>query len=179
MRKQRCISVDIPWPEQGGGRIKRGADRHYKCIKKSQCPHEAIRIIYQSGVWNPDPRGCHGWIWVTSNFLEDGLFVMKALGFRYVNKLTWGKVKNGNVQKGLGQYFFGSDEICLFGVMGRLRAQQRVPTFFTAERDQHSRKPDEAYRLMEMVSPGPRLELFARRPRRNWQVWGDQVRIAA
>jgi N6-adenosine-specific RNA methylase IME4 len=178
VRKQRCIVLDPNWPEQGGGRVKRGADRHYKIITKAQCPHEILRTVYQSGVWNPDPKGCHCWLFVTNNYLEDGLFVLKALGFRYVNKLTWNKVKNGKVQKGLGQYFFGSDEVCLFGVMGRLKAQQRVPTSFSAERTEHSRKPDEAFRLIELVSPGPRLEMYARRPRQNWQVWGDEVKAA-
>lgn len=172
--KFKCISIDYPWPEQGGGRIKRGADRHYRIVKKSECPHELIRITYQSGVWVPDPVGCHLWCWATSNYLEDALFIMKALGFRYVNKLTWGKMRKGNVQKGLGQYFFGSDELCLFGVKGRLRACERVPTFFSAERTKHSKKPDVAYSMMEKVSPGPRLEMFARGPRKGWTVWGDE-----
>jgi hypothetical protein len=28
-RKYRTIYIDPPWPERGGGKIKRGADRHY------------------------------------------------------------------------------------------------------------------------------------------------------
>lgn len=168
----RCIAIDPPWPEQGGGKITRGAQAHYALLKS---PHDIIRVIYQSGVFTPDPQGCHGWLWTTNNFLNDGLFVLKALGFRYINKLTWGKIRNGKIQKGLGQYFFGSDEVCLFGVMGRLKAQGRVPTFFTAERGEHSRKPDEAYTMMETVSPGPRLEMFARGPRENWSVWGNEA----
>ena len=170
-KKFKCISADPSWNERGGGKIKRGADRHYKCLKT----HDIIRVIYQSGVWNPDPKGCHLWLWTTNNFLEDGLFVMKALGFRYINKLTWGKVRNGNIQKGLGQYFFGSDEVCLFGVMGRLKRLERVPTLLLAERDEHSRKPAEAYKMMQTVSPGPRLEMFARGQRRGWKCWGDEA----
>ena len=27
--KYKTIYADPPWPEQGGGKIKRGADRHY------------------------------------------------------------------------------------------------------------------------------------------------------
>lgn len=27
--KFRTILIDAPWPERGGGKIKRGADRHY------------------------------------------------------------------------------------------------------------------------------------------------------
>ena len=29
--------------------------------------------------------------------------------------------------------------------------------------------------LVEQVSPGPYLELFARRKRIGWDVWGDEV----
>ena len=170
-KKFKCISADPSWNEMCGVKIKRGSDRHYKCLKT----HDIIRVIYQSGVWNPDPKGCHLWLWTTNNFLEDGLFVMKALGFRYINKLTWGKVRNGNIQKGLGQYFFGSDEVCLFGVMGRLKRLERVPTLLLAERDEHSRKPAEAYKMMQTVSPGPRLEMFARGQRRGWKCWGDEA----
>ena len=173
-RKRRCISIDPAWPEQGGGRVKRGADRHYKLLKS---PHDIIRVIYQSGVWHPDPAGCHLWLWCTNNYLNkgDGHFVMKALGFRPINHLTWGKMKDGKVQKGIGQYFFGASEVCIFGVMGRLAARERVPTFFEAERgEEHSEKPDIAYKMMETVSPGPRLEMFATAPRRGWKVWGPE-----
>lgn len=173
VRKQRCVSLDPPWNERGGGKIKRGADKHYPLLKM----HDIIRVVYQSGVWNPDPKGCHCWLWVTNNFLDEGRFVMKALGFRYINQLAWGKVKNGKVQKGLGQYFFGSHELCLFGVMGRLKAKERVSTLLLEPRDEHSRKPDEAYRRMETVSPGPRLEMFGRRERYRWRVWGNEIEV--
>ena len=36
-------------------------------------------------------------------------------------------------------------------------------------------KPDAAYELVESVSPGPRLELFARRKRNDWHTWGNEV----
>jgi hypothetical protein len=29
----RCILADPPWLERGGGKIKRGADRHYPLLK--------------------------------------------------------------------------------------------------------------------------------------------------
>jgi N6-adenosine-specific RNA methylase IME4 len=40
---------------------------------------------------------------------------------------------------------------------------------------EHSRKPEHFQDLVEQVSPGPYLELFARRHRLGWDVWGDQV----
>lgn len=171
----RAKYIDPPWYETGGGKVKRGADRHYKCLKT----HDIIRVIYQSGVWRPDPKGCHLWLWVTNNFLEDGLFVMKALGFRYVNKVTWNKVKDGKPQKGLGQYFFGSDEVLLFGVMGKMKTLKKYPTQIDAPRTPvHSEKPKVFRDMVQAASPGPRLEMFARGGQvRGWTRWGDGVRL--
>jgi N6-adenosine-specific RNA methylase IME4 len=39
----------------------------------------------------------------------------------------------------------------------------------------HSRKPDAALDLIERVSPGPYLELFARRQRLGWSTWGNEA----
>ena len=33
MEKYKTLYSDPPWYEAGGGRIKRGADRHYKLMK--------------------------------------------------------------------------------------------------------------------------------------------------
>ena len=44
---------------------------------------------------------------------------------------------------------------------------------------EHSRKPDEFYGMIEKCSPGPRLELFARHPRRSWVQWGDEIAVPA
>jgi N6-adenosine-specific RNA methylase IME4 len=39
----------------------------------------------------------------------------------------------------------------------------------------HSHKPEEQYAIIERCSPGPYLELFARRCPPGWDAWGDQV----
>ena len=44
-----------------------------------------------------------------------------------------------------------------------------------APKRKHSQKPDEQYDLIEHVSPGPRLEMFARRPRPGWTAWGNEI----
>jgi N6-adenosine-specific RNA methylase IME4 len=39
-----------------------------------------------------------------------------------------------------------------------------------------SRKPDEAYELIEAMYPElPKIELFARSARKGWTVWGNQA----
>lgn len=169
MKGYRCIMADPPWQERGGGRVKRGADRHYGLLSTP----EIVKVMVRSPKWAPAPD-CHLWLWVTNNYLEDGLGVMEALGFRYVTNAVWCKDKIG-----LGQYLRGQHELLLFGVRGRLAGLSRArSTVIFAPRTEHSRKPDQAYELAEAVSPGPRLEMFARRGREGWDSWGDQAPAA-
>jgi hypothetical protein len=39
----------------------------------------------------------------------------------------------------------------------------------------HSHKPEEQYGLIERISPGPYLELFARRRQSGWHAWGNEI----
>ena len=70
------------------------------------------------------------------------------------------------------------DNSCLFGVRGSLKLQtsEGLPTAYLWPRiGTHSVKPDAFYDLVEKASPGPYLELFARRARLgDWHYWGNQ-----
>ena len=125
-----------------------------------------------------DPRGCHLYLWATNNYLPEALEVMKAWEFDYKTTITWVKDRFG-----IGQYFRGQSEHCLFGTRGSLpykirsdgkRSQGR--TAFIAPRSIHSRKPHEMREMIEIVSYAPRLELFARESFAGWDKWGNQVR---
>jgi N6-adenosine-specific RNA methylase IME4 len=121
---------------------------------------------------------CHLYLWTTNNFLQDALWVMRSWGFEYKTIITW--LKQGHF--GLGQYFRGKTEHCLFGVRGTLpykieygQRQQGV-TFVYAPKGKHSEKPDEMRHLIETVSYLPYIELFARgRAPAGWDIWGDQA----
>jgi N6-adenosine-specific RNA methylase IME4 len=170
----RTIYADPPWLERGGGQIKRGADRHYALL--------STVAICELPVWQWAAKDAHLYLWVTNNFLPDGLTVMRSWGFRYVTKVTWFKERDGKPQIGLGQYYRGVTEDCLFGVRGSLpyretlegkRAQGLTGIF--APRGEHSVKPEAMRATIESVSHGPYLELFARRPAPGWTVWGNEV----
>lgn len=172
MKQFRCILADPPWNERGGGKIKRGADRHYK----TQKTWKIIEIMIRAPVWNPHDDSLL-WMWATNNFLEDGFFVMKALGFRYVTNFVWAKDRYGTGQRSRGQH-----ELMLLGVRGRVpvpEPEKRQSTLIGGKvlprEPEHSRKPEEAHELIEKCCRGPRVEMFARQPRRGWTVWGDEV----
>ena len=161
----RCTVLDPPWNEKGGSR---GADKHYDLIETRDLP----RVILRSPLWNP-ARNAHLWMWATANFVPDALWLMGALGFRYVSMAVWVKPSIG-----LGQYLRHRQEPLFFGVRGRLHTQDRgVDSVIEAPRGRHSEKPGEAYKRIERVSPGPRAELFARAPREGWDVWGNDPAV--
>lgn len=172
----KTILADPPWPEKGAGRIKRGADRHYPVIPVRKMP----KVILESGVWRPAPS-CHLYMWVTNNYLKDGLWLLEELGFRFIHPITWAKGKAG-----IGQYRAGQTEHLLFGTQGRAMMPKRKLAASTLlgrrivdhERDGrgkiiHSAKPICVYGEIEVVSPGPRLEMFSRYPQPGWWAWGN------
>lgn len=166
----QTILADPPWLERGSGKIKRGADRHYPLLPTSEICKLPVRT------WAAP--NAHLYLWITNNFLPDGLRVMEAWGFRYVTCITWMKDRAG-----LGQYFRGLTEHCFFGVKGQLPYRltddghrlQGLTGFFEAPRGEHSVKPETLRQMAEKVSPGPRLEMFARRPADGWTVWGNEL----
>ena len=167
MRYFQTIVIDPPWNETGGGKIRRGADRHYPLMKTPAI----IDTVRNCRLWYPADNA-HLYLWVTNNFLRDGLQVMKALDFRYVTMLTWAKDRFG-----LGYYFRGQTEQVLFGVRGKLPPLAKTQsTLINAARQKHSQKPNEFFEKIEQVSPAPRLELFARVPRDGWVSWGDEIK---
>lgn len=166
--KYRTIYADPPWAESGGGRL--GANAHYPLMKTKKI------IALAPMVQELAEDNAHLYLWTTNNFLPDALEVMKAWGFRYVTTITW--MKN---QMGLGQYFRGLTEHCLFGVRGKLpykvidgKRQQGKTGFFEKKRE-HSRKPVQMREMIEKVSYPPFIELFARERFDGWDAWGNEI----
>ncbi len=164
------LLADPPWSEAGGGKIRRGADRHYSLMK--------TRDIVSLGalIKRLSTADCHLYLWTTNNHLPDALEVMAAWGFKYKTMITWVKDRFG-----LGQYFRGITEHCLFGVCGVLpykikdgKRQQGV-TVIQAPKTGHSIKPTEMYNMIERVSYPPYIELFARTEHPGWDSWGNEV----
>lgn len=166
MRKYKTILADPPWLERGAGKCKRGADRHYNLMHTKD-----IISLFKSKIIPLTDDDCHFYLWVTNNFLEDGLRLMNECGFRYITNIVWVKDK-----KGLGQYFRGEHELLLFGVKGNFYSgSNKEGTVIRANRSRHSQKPRKTYSKIENVSQPPRIEVFARERLEGWDVWGDEA----
>lgn len=123
----------------------------------------------------------HLYLWVPNALLPDGLRVLEAWGFTYKSNLIWHKVRKdgGSDGRGVGFYFRNVTEMILFGVRGKnVRTEapgRRQVNLLATRKREHSRKPDEQYKIIEDCSWGPRLELFARGERKGWHCWGNQA----
>jgi len=168
--KYKTIYVDPPWPEVGGGKIKRGADKHYNVMSISEIAlyGDLINMVAQ--------EKCHLYLWATNNYLKDAFRLLEKWGWDYITMITWMKDR-----KGLGQYYRGKTEHCLFARRGVLpyrkkngKRAQGVTGFIEA-RGRHSAKPKTMREMIELVSYAPRLEMFAREKHKGWDVWGNEV----
>ena len=52
---------------------------------------------------------------------------------------------------------------------------KNTSTVIISRRREHSKKPDEIYKIIEKNSPPPYLEMFARKKRRGWDTWGNEL----
>jgi N6-adenosine-specific RNA methylase IME4 len=113
-------------------------------------------------------------MWTTLPHLQKAFEVLAAWEFEYVSNIAWVKDKIG-----LGYWVRNQHELLLIARRGDMPAPlpaNRPPSVIEAPRREHSRKPDEAYELIERMYPDlPRIELFARQARPGWAVWGNQA----
>ena len=118
------------------------------------------------------------YLWATAPKLEEALRVLKAWGFRYKTHAVWDKEIIG-----MGYWFRGQHELLLVGTRGNVKApaqELRVSSVIRERRTVHSRKPERVQDMIERWFPdGPRIELFARRARPGWTVWGNEVEADA
>jgi N6-adenosine-specific RNA methylase IME4 len=162
--KYATILADPPWggTNQRGG-TRRGADTHYPLMSIDAIAALPVRAVAAADA--------HLWLWATTSDWPIQVRVMTAWGFAYRSAITWVKPRLG-----LGQYFRSATEHLLFGVRGKAPiAYRSQPTWMFAPVQKHSHKPEEQYAIIERCSPGPYLELFARRRRPDWDAWGNEV----
>lgn len=121
----------------------------------------------------PDLAGpnCHLYLWAMNSFLPHAFYLMQHWGFAYNEIITWVK------PSGMGRWWVKRTQHMLFGYRGKLVMKNKfTENVFGASPVRHSEKPDVSYELIEHVSNGPYLELFARRTRPDWHVWGNEIK---
>jgi len=168
----RCIVADPPWPFKGTGTMK-GA-HHKRGGFKIVAPYQTMTHaeIEAMPVGDMATEDCHLWLWTDNADLHHGFHVMQAWGFKYLAPVHWIK------PTGYGCWWIHRTQTILFGYRSKCRfplARFRPNLIHAGVPKRHSEKPEEAFALIESVSPGPRLELFARRARPGWTTIGNEA----
>jgi N6-adenosine-specific RNA methylase IME4 len=175
-RQFYTILADPPWQfENRTGKI---APEHRRLNRYGTLTLEDIKAL---PVKDAAQETAHLYLWVPNALLPEGLAVMAAWGFKYKSNIVWQKVRKdgGPDGRGVGFYFRNVTELLLFGTRGKnartLAPGRRQVNIMSTRKREHSRKPDEQYKIITDCSPGPYLEMFARGTRPDWTIWGNQA----
>lgn len=122
----------------------------------------------------------HLWLWCVNQHVDWGYLVARAWGFEPQQTITWVKTSRygGRPVLGVGRFQANTEQVLVCRKGGPVD-NAFGPTGGTAllapRGARHSEKPAEFFALVERASPGPYLELFARRRRPGWDAWGDEA----
>lgn len=182
-RRYGVILADPPWSFENysaKGHAK-SPHAHYRCIDYAELKllRNALALDF---ICAPDAVLV---LWATFPMLPAAFNLMLDWGFGYRTGGAWVKTTAaGSPAMGTGYIYRSAAEPWLLGARGAPEILDRgirnaIATVsaagIEAPRREHSRKPDDMYDMIEREFNGPYLELFARRARAGWTVWGDQI----
>jgi len=160
-KKWRTILSDPPWDIDQRGNY--GAIHHYDLMSLERIKSMPIQDLAEDNA--------HFWLWVTNGTLRHGYDVLESYGFTPRSVFTWVKPRFN-----LGVYLRNATEHMIFATRGKAPVKFRSQgTWGFYPLQGHSHKPEEIYDIIERVSEGPYLELFARKKRHGWDSWGNEV----
>lgn len=162
--KFSAVLADPPWDIQQS--LPKGAAKYYDLMRLDQIKAMPVKELVEDNA--------HLWLWTTNGALEDALDVARAWGFTPRSILTWVKPRMS-----VGVYLRNATEQLIFATRGRAPVLYKSqPTWAFMPVQDHSHKPEEQFAIIERVSRGPYLELFARRrppSDKDWSVWGNEI----
>lgn len=185
--KYSTILLDPPWKVSAGRKMD-----GYKVVNGKQIwnsshtkseplpyPTMTVEEITNLPVSALMEKDAHLYVWVTNSHLPFIFDIIKAWGFKYSTILVWAKNARGG---GLGGAFKITTEFLIFARRGSLKTKEMtIGTWFNVKREyengvpKHSLKPSFFHELIEKTSPGPYLEMFARKSYKDWAVFGNEV----
>jgi len=158
------LYADPPWQYDHQKTPNRDIENHYGTMSLSEICNLDV----------PAANDAVLYLWTTAPKLREAFDVIDAWGFEYVTGAVWDKQKIG-----MGYWFRGQHEHLLVAKRGDISppdTDARRSSLISAERGEHSAKPDSVYGLIESAFPErKRLELFARESREGWDSWGDEI----
>ena len=172
LKKYNTIVIDPPWNISMAGKTKIRPNRARKLPYKTM----SINEIKNFPLKDFANIGCHVYLWTTNKMLRTAYEVLESWGVNFHLILVW--VKPTSIAPCFAYKF--ATEFCLLGFYGK-PMQKFIGggklNWFEAftKAGKHSSKPDIFYRLVDEMSPNPKIDIFARKRREGWSAWGDEV----
>lgn len=173
--RYRTIVADPPWQitmKMGaGGRRARATEVPYSFMSLDEIMALPVDELAEDAA--------HLYLWATRRNFREGIAaaVARAWGFEPCGEIIWG-LRN----PGMGGFNGNGHEPVLLAARGGLPwPKDHLPVGVSLWRQPyangkiHSAKPEAFLDIVEQVSPGPRLEMFARRNRLGWDTWGNEA----
>jgi len=166
------IAIDPPWPY---GTVYNADTR------RVASPYPEMGLDELGALNIPSADNCILWLWTTNAFMHDAYHLLEVWKFEPKTILTWFKGEDPeHIKTGVGYWLRGQTEHCILAVKGEPQITHKAQgTALFAKATTHSTKPDEFYELVEALcgkaTEQTYLEMFARKPRENWTVWGLDV----
>ena len=165
------IYADPPWDYKGqlqhggsGSNDTGGAIRHYPTLKLYD-----LKTLDVAGICAND---CLLFMWSSSPHLDQAIDLGKAWGFSWATvAFVWDKERVNP-----GFYTMSQCELCLVFKRGRIpnpRGARNIHQLIREKRTEHSRKPDNIRKRIELMFPDlSKIELFSRDAVEGWSTWG-------
>lgn len=171
----RIIYVDPPWKYTEEG-LTGVSDSYHRGDEYGNIPKHYQPMSIDELCEMPFPKTEENavmFLWVTWPFLEKCFKVIKAWGFKYKTGMVWDKIKHN-----FGYYVSVRSELLLICTKGSCTPDVRKlhDNVLSIERTAHSEKPGRFREIIDELYPtGNRIELFARKKIKGWDVWGDEI----
>ena len=166
----KVILADPPWRfETWSVKGEVGAPKY---------PTEDARTIANLPVTKLAATDCVLFLWHLDTMIPEAINLIEGWGFELKTRaFDWTKTNaDGSLFMGRGWWTRQGAESCFLATRGApKRLDAGVMQTILAPLQEHSRKPDEIYRRIERLVAGPYLELYGRRVRPGWWVWGDEI----
>lgn len=172
MKKYSVIYADPPWKYKNESPPCLPEKQPETCKIEYYYPTMSLDDIKAINVKGISENDCVLFLWATTPAINEALEVVKAWGFKYKTMITWEKTNRDC----MGYWFRTCTEHLIVAVKGKVKAFRSMErTCYHEKRSKHSKKPEYFYSLIEKVTNGNRIEMFARNHREGWDVFGNEV----
>jgi N6-adenosine-specific RNA methylase IME4 len=165
------LYVDPPWDFLVRSRAT-GMDRH------AANHYPVMQLAEIAALPMPAAPDCVLFLWAPVAQNDNAMRLLDHWEFKYRSMHIWTKPN-------LGTGYWGREnaELLLIATRGTVPAPapgEQSPYAIEAPRGTPSEKPEVFVEMIERLYPNvPKLEMFARKPRAGWDVWGNEVAAAA